>query len=383
MSRHVHEFLDVAGRPLGEGRSAAFQHVQTEMSPCPYAGGRHHHAKPMNRTALRELPPWRDVLTMLSWLGQRYRAGHETAITTYDDLAQVTGAGIFLADFLVLREHSPVRSGEIPLQISGLYKVCLGFQLAYIPERFADTAAPGRLPDSAEFYAYLEANELLIGEAEVCSGSAAMIMQAYEAIIRPHEIAQQALLPLCAGLEIAWEQFDGFTHHAAGVWRDLALYVMEASTFCPELTDSRLPEQVRLRLNACLKQHWTQLLEGQTGLVVEIARAAQDYADGRQSRPPLAPSSVPQPGGLAASVLAWLGQVAAADLQAHAPLVANALAAQLAPYDICEATVLDGVNEHLSGLMLALGLARPSAGVTASALSRVCGRTPRDWGATS
>src|SRR5580704_3318193 len=103
MSRHVHEYLDTAGRPVGEGRASAFQQVQTEMRACPYAGSRYHHSKPMNATALQQMPPWQHVLTMLSWLSQRYRSEHQREITTYDDLAQVTGAGVFLADFLALR----------------------------------------------------------------------------------------------------------------------------------------------------------------------------------------------------------------------------------------------------------------------------------------
>jgi hypothetical protein len=74
MARHVHEYLDVAGRPLGEGRAAAFRHLHTDMQTCPYAGGRCHHSKPMNVSALRNiLPVWEQILTMLSWLGQLYR----------------------------------------------------------------------------------------------------------------------------------------------------------------------------------------------------------------------------------------------------------------------------------------------------------------------
>src|SRR5271166_5166633 len=122
MSRHVHEYLDVAGRPLGEGRAAAFRHVQTEMQPCPYAGSRYHHSKPMNVSALRQImPAWDQIIAMLSWLGRRYRVRHQTEITTFEDLSLVTSAGVFLADFLVLRQHHPLQSGEIPVLISGLY----------------------------------------------------------------------------------------------------------------------------------------------------------------------------------------------------------------------------------------------------------------------
>jgi hypothetical protein len=391
MSRHVHEYLDVAGRPVGEGRAAAFQHVQTEMQLCPYAGSRHHHAKPMNVSALRQIMPvWDQIVTMLSWLGQRYRARHETSITSYDELSLVTSAGVFLVDFLVLRRHKPLRSGEVPVLISGLYKVCLGFQLATflgsMRERFAAEPTPPQLPDATGFHDYLEAHELLIGEAEVCSGSAAMIMEAYDAMTGRHAVAEEALPADCTRLEIAWEQHDLFTEQAANVWNDLVLYVIEASRFCPEIADSRLPPEVQQRLNACLEQRWTELMAGQKGLVVELAREAQSYLGppgaGPSAEPAvseLAPPS-PQPAGLAASVLAWLCDAAGAEMQTFAPVVASALQAQLAPYDLYEATVLAGLNERLSCLTGALGLGRTRDALAPSALSRVCGRTLRDWG---
>jgi hypothetical protein len=119
MSRLVHEYLDDAGRPVGEGRAAAFQQVQTEMRTCPYAGSRYHHAKPMNVSALQEMPDWQHILKMLSWLSQRYRAAHQNEVTTCDDLAEVTSAGVFLVDFLVLRQHKPLTSHGIPVLISG------------------------------------------------------------------------------------------------------------------------------------------------------------------------------------------------------------------------------------------------------------------------
>jgi hypothetical protein len=394
MSRHVHEYLDVAGRPLGEGRAAAFQHVHTEMQPCPYAGGRYHHARPMNVSALRQITPaWEQIVTMLLWLSQRYRARHQTDITNYDDLSLVTSAGVFLADIVVLRQYKPLRSGEIPTLISGLYKVCLGFQLATylgsLRERLADERAPKPLPDAAGFYDHLEAHELLIGEAEVCSGSSALIMEAYDAMTGRHAAARDVLPPDCTRLEIAWEQHDLFTDHAANLWNDLVMYVIEASRFCPELADPRLPPEVQDRLNACLKERGTQLLAGQTGLVVDIARGAQDDFGPRDALRPTQPpvgvlaSRSFQPGSLAATVLGWLNDAAVADMPTYAPVVASALVAQLAPYEQYEATVLDGLNQRLGCLMDALGLGRPSGRLTASALSHVCGRTLRDWGNSS
>jgi hypothetical protein len=385
MSRHVHEYFDASGRPLGEGRAAAFQQVETEMQLCPYGGSRYQHAKPMNVTALRQMPPWQHLLTMLSWLSQRHRFRHQTAITTYDDLAQVTSAGIFLADFLVLRRQRPLPSREIPVLISGLYKLCLGFQLAYLPERYANDPTVSHLPDPAVFYAYLEENELLIGEAEVCSGSPAMLTQAYEAITKGHTIRQEALPAPCASLEIDWEQFDIFTDSAARVWHDLVLFVLRAPGFVPQLSDVRLPPELRDQLNICLQQHGAELLAGQTGMVVDIARAVRLYSD----RPAAAwrPQSVvpppSQPSSLALAVLRWLDGVVGEEMKSFAPVVASDLEAQLASYEVYETAVLADLNRHLGALMQALGHAGAGAALTSSVLSRTCGRTPRDWAATS
>ena len=384
--QRVQQYFDESGRPIVEVGDAASRQVQTEWQVCPYSGSRYHHAKPMNVSALRHISPvWEQVLTMLSWLSRRYRAWHGSDIENYVDLSQISSSGVFLADFLVLRRHMPLRSHEIPLVITGVYKACLGFQyatyLASTHERFAGARASRHLPDAAEFHAYLEDHGLLFGEGEVCAGSAAQIMQVYDAMCGRLAVAPEPLPPECTRLEIAWEQFDVFTRHASGLCNDLVVYATEASRYCPELADARLPPDVRHRLNACLKRHWEQLMAGQSGPVVSTARQTQDYRDRPTPGPPEPPRQVaPPPGSLAATVLAWLKEVAGDDMQTHGPVVASALQAQLAPYDLCEATVLAGLNERVSYLMQALGLDQPGVALTASALSRVCGRIPRDWG---
>jgi hypothetical protein len=384
-SRQVHEYLDVAGRPLGEGRTAAIRHVRTEMQSCPYAGSRHHHARPMNVSALRNIVPvWDEIVRMLSWLVQRYRDRKKKEITTYEDLALVTSAGAFLADFLVLRRHQPLRSHEIPVLISGLYKVCQGFQLAtFLGSKRARGAdpAPAHLPNAADFYEYVEAQQLLIGEAEVCAGPPALIQGAYEVMIGTHPVAQKDPPASCASLEIAWEKHDIFADHCAEIFNDLVMYAIGAEQFYPELADPAVPADVQNRLNAHLKDRGDRLRAGQSGLVVDLTRGAQQYLDGASAAraPGPAQQARPDEGSLAATVVRWLHEVAGADMRAYGGVVASALCAQLGAYELHEATVLAGLNQRLSGLMDALGLDAPGDTVSASALSHVCGRTLRDW----
>jgi hypothetical protein len=387
MSRQVHEYLDVAGRPVGEGRAAAFNNVPTEMQICPYAGSRRHHAKPMNVSALRQmLPVWDDILAMLSWLSQRYCARHSREIATHDDLALVVSAGAFLADFLVLRRRQPLPSGAIPVLISGLYKVCLGFQLATflasLQERFTGQSLDP-LPDAAGFHAYLEARELLIGEAEVCAGPPAIIMQAYDAMTRRRAVEREALPPDCSRLKIAWEQFDVFTDAASSLWHGLVLYVVAAPQFCPKLEEPRLPGDVQQRLNGCLQRRATELLAAQRGLVVDVARGAEALYGGVcriEPADPCLPPRARRPDNLTATALTWLHAAAPDDMRTHEAVVAAALQAQLAAYDLFEARVLSGLNQQLSRLMHALGLGQPSEALATSALTHVCGTTLRDWG---
>jgi len=384
MSRHVHEYLDTAGRPVGEGRAAAYQHVQTEMQSCPYAGSRYHHSKPMNVSALRlMIPAWDDILSMLAWLSLRFRVSQQKEVTTYDDLSQVTSSGVFLSDYLVLRKHQPLRTQQIPVLISGLYKVCLGFQLATflgsVKGRLGGETSPECLPDSAGFHAHLEEQNLLIGEAEVCSGSQAMIMQAYDAMTGRTDVTQEALPVECSNLNIAWEQFDVFTDHAATLWNDLTFYVIRAAQFRPELTDPELPPAVRERLNLLLKQRGNQLQDGQRGLVVDIASAMREYCGNVTEEIPRS-AEYPTTSSLTAIILAWLNDVAGDDMQPHAVAIANDLQSQLAPYDLYEETVLAKINDHLNMISRSLGLDIPTASLTSSSISHICGRTLRDWG---
>ena len=138
-----------------------------------------------------------------------------------------------------------------------------------------------------------------------------MILQAYDAIIGRRSVSQEDLPPPCASLDIDWDKFDVFTYSAATMWRDLAIYATRMPDFCPKLADSRLPAEVQDRLNALLERRGSELLKGQTGLVVEVARVVREYAgpadDALPEEPsaPTAPLSDPRPGSLASIVLAW------------------------------------------------------------------------------
>jgi hypothetical protein len=377
ISRRVNEFLDVAGRPLGEGRAEAFRAVRTEMQTCPYPGGRYHHVKPMNVSALRNiLPAWDGVVAMLCWLGHRQREWAGEAINSYSALSLVASAGAFLGDFLALRHHRPMRSGEVPLVISGLYKACQGFQLATFIAAMRESADGGAagLPDAAGFLAYAEESGLLIGEAEVCAAPAAMIVQGYDAMTGRLPVPE-TLPAEVEGLGVAWADHDAFTHHVTGLWDGLVQYLVGQDRLRPVLADHRLPSDLRDRLNARLEARWAGLLAGQKGVPAELAHGA--LAFGIVPAPSEAATTSDE---LASAVLAWLRRED--DLRGFDEVVAEELRTRLGPYDALESATLAGLNEDLAGVMRALGRDPPGEALGPEALSRLCGRTLRDWGST-
>jgi hypothetical protein len=366
--------LDEAGRPVGEGRSEAFQTVETELRRCPYAGVRQNHAKPMNVTALQTMPPWPHVLTMLSWLGQRYSSSQRRGVTTSDDLAQVTGAGIFLADFLALRRDNPLVSGKLPVLISGVYKVCLGFQLAYLAEGFSEDGEPAILPDANGFYSYIENNNLLIGDDEVCSGSPAMITQAYEAIVNRRAVAAELLPSPCSTLRIDWDRFDSFVRHAARIFRELVRYAIKSMRFCPQLDEPQLPPGVQEHFNALLRERAGDFANGGKGLVIALAKGVLEESKS-QARP------VAKTAALEPKTPPWLSELAGPDLEQYLPLVTSELHAQFARYSEYQAQMAAHVNGNIRSLLDALGVGPTQDLLTIAQVGGICGFNSRDWSA--
>lgn len=380
VSRHVHAYLDTAGRPVGEGRSSAFEEVQTEMRSCPYPGSRYHHVNPMNASAIQGMPPWQDLLAIMAWLSHRHRERYGRSVTTSDDLARITSAGIMLVDYLALRREKPVGSREVPLLVSGVYKVCLGYQLAYLSEKFAGAEAASTLPDAAGFLEYLEQDGVLIGQAEVCSCPPVMIVQSYEVMT---QVTANVSAPRIEGFSIDWDRFDDFAEAAGEMWREMIVFAIQMPAWIPQLDHPELPDAIEHRLNALLLERGTQLLKERRGLVIDVAESVQDAVE----TPPTSllgdaglASKVPLPGSVAATVVEWLWGKAPEEIALHQPAVDRALQLQLGPYEDYEAGVLESINGSLEIAMKALDLESGPV-LTPGALSQICGRTMRDWAA--
>jgi hypothetical protein len=374
----VHEYLDTAGRPVGEGRASIFQELETQMCKCPYPGIRHNHAKPMNASAIQGMPAFSQLLSIMSWLSHRDRKRYGLGVTNSNDLGRITSSGILLVDYLALRRENPIGPKAVPLLVSGVYKVCLGYQLAYLPERFSEGDPPAELPDAAGFLQYLEEGKLLIGEAEVCSCPPMMILQSYEAMTRE---TATVIAPEISGLTIDWDRFDAFAEAAGEMWHALILFAMRMPDLIPQLDSAELPIDVKERLNRCLSERGTELLEEREGLVVEVAESIRSMR-AKPARRLAGGANLPrdiQPGTVAASVIEWLCEKAPDDMAMYGTIAGPAIQSQLGPYENYESQVLMRINTNLNLVMHALDLDAGPAQTDAAALSRICGRTMRDW----
>jgi hypothetical protein len=394
LQRHVHEYMDVDGRPIGEGRSQAYAQVETKFKSCPYAGSRYHHAHPMNVSALQSiLPEWQNSLSLLSWLSQRYRAFYHKPVSTYYDLALISGMGVFLTDYMALRQSQPLVSHHIPVWMSGLYKVCLGFQqatfLAMMNDCFKSSDAEKTLPDGKGFYAYLEDQQLLIGEAEVCGGSEEMISRAYETMTGQYSSPEtRDHLPQLAAMDIDWDAYDAFTFHTSNLWRKAILFVIQMRDFGIELHDPSLPAGLLDAINAYLKDSFAKLLGAQSGLAVEIARLTLEESGrsleewltvqaGFLSEIDCQPECDASADELSGAIMQQLAQVF--DLSKHQQTIACAVNEQLARYEAFEAAVLQAFNDHLGHILVALGHDHFGDALTSADLSSVYGKTVRNW----
>jgi hypothetical protein len=393
MHRDVHEYFDVDGRPIGEGRSQAFAQVETSYKSCPFAGSRHHHPKPMNMSALQSiLPAWQTSLALLAQLSGRYQAFYRKEVTTYYDLALISGMGVFLADYMALRRNEPLISLQFPVWMSGLYKVCLGFQqatfLAMMNEQFATRSEEQALPDATGFYAYLEEQLLLIGEAEVCGGSEEMISRAYETMQGKHPLAEGVNpVPLACGLEIDWNAYDVFTFHSSNMWRQAILFGMYMQTYQIEVHISGVPTSLLSTCNDLLKSSFDRLLHSQSGVSVEMAQltlaeSGRSFAEWQRVQADLLLEiNCPGPGDtnsqLADVIVVQL--LEHIDLGSYQAVIVAAICKQLAEYTAFESAIVHACNQHLDQISTALGYVHAGGSLTTADLSAVYGKTVHDW----
>ncbi len=193
LSSGVRYLRDTEGRPLGEQKvPELYEAVETELARCPYHGSRHHHAKPMNVSALRQMTShWPVILGGLQEVHREYREGREgregkaAEPLTVSDLYQIIGMGVLLPAYVTLRAEGRMRDGEIPVWLGGVYKVLIGIY-APVGQLMIGSLLMGHgaEPLSAEaLLDHVESSKALIGRKEVCAGPPQLIVRALRVIL--------------------------------------------------------------------------------------------------------------------------------------------------------------------------------------------------------
>lgn len=177
--------LDEQGRPLGEKAAPSlYQAAGVEERPCPYPDRRALTQKPMNVAALRQVSQcWRELIATLEALADAVSPDLAPGAPLSTHQAWLTLLLAFSLAPLSAHEHLPVAR-----LWSAMFKTSLGYttilpSLLLSQPGVADAPLLDALsPD--EFFALTDAQEWLIGQTQVCAGSATFIQQSYAALAR-------------------------------------------------------------------------------------------------------------------------------------------------------------------------------------------------------
>lgn len=188
LDSRVRFLRDTDGRPLGEQRvPELYSALQTELQQCPYRGSRFKHSKPMNVSALRQMTAhWPAILGGLQQVHREYCGRVSPGVLSRFDLYQIIGMGILLPAYVTLRADRPLRDTEIPVWLSGVYKVLLGIHAPVgqlMIEELLSGGHPKPLLTPEEMLDHVESTGALIGKTEVCAGPAVLIRRALKVVI--------------------------------------------------------------------------------------------------------------------------------------------------------------------------------------------------------
>ncbi|MCB9683682.1 MAG: hypothetical protein H6735_01415 [Alphaproteobacteria bacterium] len=172
--RQVPDLADEDGRPVGEVAATWYRDVVTDTVRCPYRDARH--GGVMNRSALRQMGGvWPALLATFRALG-----GPEPRVI---DAFRAALVGISApAAAHVAHPERPIPNG-----LAALYKTSLGLSQVTAALLLADDGvadAPlSELGDGVAFFRFLDDGRWLLGEEQVCAGSEAMIVEAWEGLL--------------------------------------------------------------------------------------------------------------------------------------------------------------------------------------------------------
>jgi hypothetical protein len=192
---------DADGRPLGERKAppAVWEQVETEVIPCDYADARSATAFPMNVSALSQIRThWRTILHRIHVI----RAGVIARIGRSDltalDLWRIAHAATSVVSFLRLDRGM---AEPVPIADAALFKAAIGIKYALRHaevSRYDGRDALGTYPSTASLWNYIDREQLLIGDGQVCAGPEMMIRELLDVLVN----GSGSHAPDSAGLDV-------------------------------------------------------------------------------------------------------------------------------------------------------------------------------------
>ena len=208
--------LDEDRRPLGEHASTQlYQQAGVHEITCPYPDNRQHTGKPINAAALKQTGScWRHLIHHLQYIAYQHRTANEPYLSTHMMWRTHLIAHATPALFLL---SSPPNT-PVPRQLSALFKTSLGYatilpSLLISQPGCAQEHICNMLPEK-DFFDLCNQQLWLIGQSQVCAGSATHIQSSYMAMGKlTHDIDASTIHPTLTHLDI-----PTLSHTLAEVW---------------------------------------------------------------------------------------------------------------------------------------------------------------------
>jgi hypothetical protein len=177
---------DTDGRPLGERKAprAVRDQVETNLVACDYGDARAATAFPMNVSALLQIRAhWRTVLDRVRVIRATLlaRTGRSNPVAL--DLWRIAHAAASVVSFCRLERGT---AEPIPAADAALFKASVGIKYALRHAeiaRYGGRDALGMFPSTASLWNYIDREQLLIGDGQVCAGPGMMIRELLDVLV--------------------------------------------------------------------------------------------------------------------------------------------------------------------------------------------------------
>jgi len=181
-------YIDVEGRPMGEGKAPELckKDIPFEMKKCPYPGTRKNHKKPMNVSALKQMrASWNESLNVIRLIRDLYLEQNPKNKLELVDVWKITIYASYLPTFMLYKKENRFLNHCVPSVIASVYKMFIGLKTPVermIQEEFVGESKFDNIT-SKIIHDYAEENGSFVGPDEVCGGPENLVVEFLEAFM--------------------------------------------------------------------------------------------------------------------------------------------------------------------------------------------------------